>query len=116
MPTKLTLPRVGASESVAGETGTALSIFLGWELLRIPYNLLLLVPLLRFPFPAPFSWLALLNLGYFGGACIEILLLRLHLRSRAVTPILYVTGTAVSVCVLVVFGLLYEFMAGFHEP
>jgi hypothetical protein len=89
-------------------------IFLKWEKLRIPYNLILALVLIlshgqsmgaRFFHPLALSiWLTgavLANLCFFAGPLAEAYIAWLGLRSRVVTVVLFVGGVLISIpCVL----------------
>ena len=90
------------------------AVFLGWERLRIVYNLVLAFPIAwlvlgtsmldAFGGPAVFRFIAVFlaaaNVCYLLGATVEVCAVWLGMRSNVVRPLLFVAGSAFSVYML----------------
>jgi hypothetical protein len=102
-------------EPSAGVMEIARPIFLRWERLRIPYNLVLLAATLIFHggmFCFPGAWLivaifaigaALANVCFLAGPLVESYLAWLGIRSRWIPVVLFTGGLLVSIPLVLIF-------------
>ena len=110
MPTDQPPSKPAIKFNGSSERNSDFATFIVWERLRILYNALLIIPLCYLPRDVLICLLVYLNVCYFGGGFIEILLARAKFRSEAMRPVLFIAGTVLSLFVILMLSFTYSFL------